>query len=274
MKSHLHHRRRGPEKRTGAASAPRDGHAADGSGKAEEDPSSRPEHQATAARRRTIAEYLFSLDAKKQFAALKVLATTTGITRRQYHRIEEVRRTTSHLVIAELAERLLRDKASPDGISTATRREVMSLLQESEEHQRRRLLQSSHKPPEITLARTLLVRWLACAIVIGFVLGGLLVCLFLSRGVVHAVSEADTAYIDTRTGRLASLGSESEKAASRRGGAESPYQPAYYCWKCRQWLPLAVPKKGGDSATGPAQALSDRPAGGNHPTTASARRHP
>jgi hypothetical protein len=52
--------------------------------------------------------------------------------------------------------------------------------------------------------------------------------------------------------------SESEK--HRAGaGKEGDYQPAFYCWQCRQWLPVKNPRKPGTAADGPVQSLSDRP---------------
>lgn len=269
MKSHLHQRRRGSEESPGAASAPCDG---PGAGQAGKEAPSRPRESHSAIRRRAVTEHLFSADAKKQFAALKAMAAANGISRRQYHRIDEIRRTTSHLLIAELAEHLLHDKVRPDQISVEARREAISLFEESEELRRRRLLQMAQKPPEITLARKLLVRWLAGAVAAGFLLGAVLAYLALPRASAHAVSEADTAYIDTRTGRLASFGSESEKAEAQRGDADGHYRKAYYCWKCRQWLPLSAPKKSGDATALSAQALSDRAVGGSQ--AAPVRRHP
>ena len=65
------------------------------------------------------------------------------------------------------------------------------------------------------------------------------------------------AYIDTRTGSLVSL-DDSCKDSQTRQGETSVCQPAYYCWKCRQWLPVKNPQKNGASVV-TVQAISNRP---------------
>ncbi len=111
--------------------------------------------------------------------------------------------------------------------------------------------------PVIAFPRAALARWLVSAALAGFVLGGGLAYLFVPKGAPRDSRPAEV-YIDTRTGQLISADSESEK--HRAGtGKQDDYQPAFYCWKCRQWLPVKNPQKNGASTASPVHAISNRP---------------
>ena len=82
----------------------------------------RLERRSALERRRKIAEYLFSEDARKQYIAMKALESATAISGTQYARIQAIRYATPHLALAEVAQGILREKATPSTILTETRR--------------------------------------------------------------------------------------------------------------------------------------------------------
>ena len=133
-------------------------------------------------RRQRIAEYLFSEDARKQYIAMKALESATAISGAQYVRIQEIRCATPHLAIAEVAQGILREKATPSTVLTETRQEVMALIQECEQQQRQRLLKASQEIPVVSFARGTVARWLVCTGLAGFALGCLLTYAVVPRG--------------------------------------------------------------------------------------------
>lgn len=200
---------------------------------------------------------LFSGDARRQYVALKeLLGGSTAITKIQYDRIQELRWATRHLAIAELAGTILHEKPSPNAISAATHREVTALIQQCDEQQRQQRRKAMDEKPVIPLTRALLVRWLASAAVAGLLLGGVLMYLSTPQGG-QPVAKPAEAYINPHTGSLVSANSESEKDQASSEGTNN-CQPAFYCWKCRQWLPVKNPRSQEVSLGGPLQALSAR----------------
>jgi hypothetical protein len=205
----------------------------------------------------SLDDKLFSEDARRQYAALKELEASTTITKVQYDRIHDIRWATRHLALAELAERLLKERRFPGPIVTDAHQEILALIRQCERQQRERLFKAMQEDPVIAFPRATLARWAVAAVLAGFVLGGGLAYLLVRKGGPPESRPAE-AYIDTRTGELISADSESEKHQTHTG-AEGPCQPAFYCWKCRQWLPVKNPQKHDASVAGPVQALSDRP---------------
>jgi hypothetical protein len=204
-----------------------------------------------------LDENLFSEDARRQYTALKELESATAITKARYERVHDIRWTTRHLALAELAERLLKEKRPPGPISKDTHQEILALIRQCEQQQRQRLLKSLQEDPAIGFPRAAVARWLVSAALAGFVFGGgLAYFLVPKRG--QPDSRAAEAYIDTHTRNLISPDSDSEKhlAAAVKSG---DYQPAFYCWNCRQWLPVKRPQQPGASVGRPPQALLNRP---------------
>ena len=110
--------------------------------------------------------------------------SSTAITKVRYDRIHDIRWATRHLVLAELAERLLKEKRSPGPISTDASLEILKLIRLCEQQQRERLLKTMQEDPEIAFPRVTLVRWLVSAVLAGLVLGGglaYLLCLKVAR---------------------------------------------------------------------------------------------
>jgi hypothetical protein len=202
-------------------------------------------------------ENLFSEDPRRQYAALKELEAAAAITKAQYDRIHEIRWATRHLALAELAEKILREKRFLGPMSMDARQEILELLRQCERQQRARILKALEENPAIALRRTVLARWLIAAALGGFLLGGGLAYRFAPSGAPRDSPPAE-AYIDTRTGKLISADSLPDKHAAA-GGKDGNYQPAFYCWKCRQWLPIKKPQKHDSSLSGPLQAISERP---------------
>jgi len=180
------------------------------------------------------------------------------ITKVQYDRIHDIRWATRHLALAELAERLLKEKRSPGPISTDASLEILKLIRLCERQQRERLLKTMQEDPEIAFPRVTLVRWLVSAVLAGLVLGGGLAYLLVPKGGPRDSRPAE-AYIDARTGQVISEDSDSQQHGTGAGKAND-YQPAFYCWKCRQWLPVKKPQNHDQPVEGPLRAFSDRPA--------------
>ncbi len=216
---------------------------------------------AKAGRQRGILEGLFSEDPRRQFAALRQLAASPAITGTQYERICEIRRETPHLVVAEQAEKLLHEKPRDvqEAISEDTRREVAALIRAQEERQQRRLASAARvsTAASFSFSGVSLACWLACALAAGCLLGGLTTYRFLPRSQV-TFEKSSEVYIDPRSGNLfcADAGNGEEPSTS---SPEAGYEPAFYCWKCRQWLPVRKPRKAGESIEGPRQSLVERP---------------
>ena len=247
------------EHRQAAPAVPSDGDkATSSSGKSKVDHSPKPNGSSPSSERRgKLDEYLFSEDARMQYAALKELVDSTAITKTQYDRIHAIRWATRHLALAELADRLLKERRFSGPLSTDAHKEILALIRLCERQQRERLFKEMQEDPIIAFPRASLARWLVSAVLAGFVLGGGLAYLFAHKGGSPGSTPAE-AYIDTRTGQVVSVDSESEK--HRAGaGKEGDYQPAFYCWQCRQWLPVKNPRKPDTAANGPVQSLSDRP---------------
>jgi hypothetical protein len=204
-----------------------------------------------------LDENLFSEDARRQYAALKELESSTAITKARYDRIHDIRWTTRHLALAELAERILKEKRPAGPISADVHQEILSLIRQCERQQRQRLLKSLQEDPVIAFCRRAMTRWLVSAALAGFVLGGGLTYLLVSKGG-PPDARAVEAYLDTRTGNVISADSPSEKHQAG-GVGRGDCRPAFYCWNCRQWLPVKRPQKPGASADVPMQALLNRP---------------
>lgn len=212
---------------------------------------------AEAGRQRGLLEALFSDDPRRQFAALRRLQTLPAITATQYERIRELRRDSPHLLIAEQAEKLLHEKPrdAPEAISASTRREVASLIQAQEERQRRRQARGAGVAPALYLSVASLAGWAACILAAGCLLGGLLAYAVLPRQPVVREEPAEV-YIDPRSGNLLCVDQASDEQTSQ---PTAGYAPAYYCWRCRQWLPVRRPQKPGETLAGPRQSLVERP---------------
>ena len=107
--------------------------------------------------------------------------------------------------------------------------------------------------PAIGFRQAVLRRGLVAAALAGFLLGSGRPILLLPKGRTPDSGRAE-AYVDTRTGQLISTSSQSEKqlaAALSRGDC----QPAFYCWKCRQWLPVKNPEQQVTTVAGPIRAI-------------------
>jgi hypothetical protein len=205
-----------------------------------------------------LDDNLFSEDPRRQYAALKEMEASTAITKARYDRIHDIRWTTRHLTLAELAERLLKEKRSSGPISKDTHQEILSLIRQCERQQRQRLLKALQEDPAITrFPRAAVARWLALAALAGFVLGGGLAYLLVPRGG-RPDPRVSEAYLDTHTGKLIAVDSESEKHLAA-ALAKGDWQPAFYCWNCRQWLPVKNPQKPDTPLGRPPHALLNRP---------------
>ena len=208
--------------------------------------------------RGNLDENLFSEDARRQYAALQ----GAGIRDGDYQGEVLTASTTfagQHGTLRSLnwPRGSSKKKRSPGPISKDTRQEILSLIRQCEQQQRQRLLKTMQEDPAIGFPRAAVARWLVFAALAGFVFGGGLAYLLVPKSG-RPDSRAAEAYIDTHTGKLVSLDSESEKhlaAAVERGD----YQPAFYCWNCRQWLPVKNPQKPGTSVGRPPNALLNRP---------------
>lgn len=214
---------------------------------------------AEAGRQRAILEGLFSDDPRRQFAALRRLEAIPSITAAQHERIRELRQESPHLLIAEQAEKLLQEKPhdAQEAISEQTRREVASLIRAQEERQRRRHAKAASANSAVYLSVASLIGWGTCALALGCLLGGLTTYVMLPRQAVVREKSAEV-HIDPRSGNLLCVDEASGDETSDRA-ASSGYYPAYYCWKCQQWLPVRRPQKPGESIAGPRQSLVERP---------------
>ena len=110
----------------------------------------------------------------------------------------------------------------------------------------------------IAISLALLIRWLVSAALAGVAVGSVLAYLVMPRGGAGNSKLAE-AYIDTRTGKVISADSRSGKHQTA-SAEQGYYQPAFYCWKCRQWLPVENPQKREVPRGGAARAMSARPA--------------
>ncbi len=229
-----------------------------GSGNSPQDRSPNANGVSTSAQRRAkLDENLFSTDPRRQYAALKELQTSMAIGKARYDRIHNIRWSTRYLVLAELAEKLLKEKRSVGPAPTNAHQEIMTLIRQCERAQRQRLLQALQEDPEIAMPRATFVRWLVSAALAGFLLGGVLAYLLVPDGRPPDSKTAE-AYIDTRTGNVISADRDSQGNQAGAAG-EGDYEPAFYCWNCRKWLPVKNPQKHAAPVAGPLQALSDRP---------------
>jgi hypothetical protein len=230
----------------------------DGFDKPREQQTPRSKASAVSPRQRgKLDEALFCDDPRRQYAALKELESTPAISKSRYDRVREIRWATRHLALAELAEKILQEKKSSDPGSTDTHQEILKLIRQCERRQLDRLVKAMREDPLIAFPRETLVRWLECALLAGVVLGAGLAFLFAPQGRTTDAMPAE-AYIDIRTGELVAAEAAS---AQRPGGSpkDEHCQPAYYCWKCRQWLPVRNMQNQGTARTGPLRAASDRP---------------
>jgi hypothetical protein len=217
------------------------------------------ERIAEASRQRRLLDGLFSDDPRRQYAALRHLELAEAISDRVYERIRAIRSDTPHLLIAETAAKLLEEKPRDiqDHISEQTRREAGALIEAQEERERQRLRRAAKEPSVIQLPSGSLVRWLTCAVAAGGLFGGLGAYAMLPRRETQRAAPAEV-YIDRRSGALLSMDGDAAEDSSPRV-PESGYEPAYYCWKCKQWLPQRKPQKSAGSIEGPRQSLADRP---------------
>ncbi len=231
------------------------GGATSRSGELNDGPSPNPGGPSRSAQEREkLDEKLFSEDPRKQYAAFKELSESAKtITKAQYDRIHDIRWATPHLALAELGEKLLREKRSCGPASTDTQREILTLIRQCDQQYRERLLKAMQEDPAIGFRQAVLRRGLVAAALAGFLLGSGLAYLLLPKGRTPDSGRAE-AYVDTRTGQLISTSSQSEKqlaAALSRGDC----QPAFYCWKCRQWLPVKNPEQQVTTVAGPIRAI-------------------
>lgn len=210
-------------------------------------------------RTQTLAKLLFSDDPRHQYAALRQLEKELEMSDAQQDRVREIQDQTSHLVIAELARRLLVEKRSarPFAISDRTRREVATLWKAQEELERRRRQQAAREVALVQLSRSTVGRWLACAAIAGGLLGSAATFFAAPRQQERQAAPAEV-FIQPRSGELICVEQDSAQdspPADDRAG----FEPAYYCWKCRQWLPVRSPHQPRHAIEGPRQALSARP---------------
>ena len=170
-----------------------------------------------------LDENLFSEDARRQYAALKELESSTAITKVQYDRIHDIRWATRHLALAELAERLLKEKRSPGPISTDAHQEILKLIRQCERQQRERLFKTMQEDPVIAFPRVTI------GPLAGFCRASRL-CARRRLGVSASAkggppdSRPAEAYIDTRTGQVISEDSDSEQ--HRAGAGKERRLPA------------------------------------------------
>lgn len=210
-------------------------------------------------RKQTLAKRLFSDDPRQQYAALRQLEKEPEMSDAQQDRVREIQDQTSHLVIAELAQRLLVEKRSarPFAVSDRTRREVATLWKAQEERDRRRRQQAAREAVLVQLPRSTAGRWLACAAIAGGLLGSAATFFVAPRQQERQAAPAEV-FIQPRSGELICVEQDSAQGsppADDRAG----FEPAFYCWKCRQWLPLRSPHQPRHAIEGPRQALSARP---------------
>jgi len=216
------------------------------------------ERIAEAARQRQVLAGLFSEDPRRQYAALRQLESAEAISERLYERVREIRSDTPHLLIAEAAATLLERKPREfrSHISEQTRREVAALLDAQEERERRRLRTTAKEAAVIRVPGRSLAAWLAIAVGLGGLLGGIAVYALLPRDEVEQAAPGGV-YLDKRSGTLLNVDDATDDTSQR--ASEGGYEPAYYCWKCKQWLPVRKPQGPGATLDGPRQALADRP---------------
>jgi len=214
---------------------------------------------AEAGRQRRLLENLFAEDPRRQFAALRQLEASTSVTTVQYERIRELRRQSPHLLIADQAEKLLHEKPrdGQEAISEHTRREVASLIEAQEERQRRRHARTAGAAATMHLSVVSLVGWIAAALAAGCAVGVLTSYAILPRQPAVRERSAEV-YVDPRSGDLLCV-DPGDAGEEPQPTPAAGYVPAFYCWKCRQWLPIRKPQKAGDSAAGPRQSLVERP---------------
>ena len=218
---------------------------------------------------------LFSDEPPRQFAALKELATRPALQAAQYDRIQTIRDTTRHLLIAELAENILRQRGGPSAsiFSKEAYGEVAALLQQEEALQQEKRRNGRKEPMPIEMSPSAAARWLLSAGLAGLLLGGVATWGLMPRPKpVH--DESLQAYLDSRTGKPILPNSDEWREAIRRNDM-SRLEPAFYCWNCKKWLPTRNSQKSQSSAAlGPAQALAERPLAANRPAAAPGRRKP
>ena len=138
------------EHRQAAPAVPSDGDKATSrSGKSKVDHSPKPNGSSPSSERRgKLDEYLFSEDARMQYAALKELVDSTAITKTQYDRIHAIRWATRHLALAELADRLLKERRFSGPLSTDAHKEILALIRQCERQQRERLFKEMQRRPD------------------------------------------------------------------------------------------------------------------------------
>jgi hypothetical protein len=207
--------------------------------------------------REKVDEDLFSENGENQYRALKAIANADDITVEQYDRLQDIRYSTSRQDTAELAGKILRKQAEPSTIARIVLREVFALVLRDRPRNHRLLFATSRESLTINPAGASFMRQLVFTALASFVLGSMFTYVVIPRRE-RSSMETGTAYIDTRTGQLVSMDSESSRDRARQENSGN-YQPAFYCWKCRQWLPVKNPKSHGTSVTGPLQAVADRP---------------
>ena len=153
------------EHRQAAPAVPSDGDkAASRSDRLKVDQSPKPNGSSPSSERRgKLDEYLFSEDARMQYAALKELVDSTAITKTQYDRIHAIRWATRHLAAAELADRLLEERPFSGPLSTDAHKEILALIRQCERQQRERLFKEMQEDPVIAFPRAALARWLVSA---------------------------------------------------------------------------------------------------------------
>lgn len=219
-------------------------------------------------RRQSVARLLFSNDPRQQYAALRQLVSASEVTDSHLERVEEIRRQTVHLLIAELAERVLEDKRQrrPAAISDRSRQEVAALLRAQDERDRQRQQRASREGRAVLGSGVALFPWLLCATLVGGAVGAMGTYWLTPR---HEAHQATTAavLIHPRSGELLCV--EDTPAATASPDADrTGFEPAYYCWKCQKWLPVRNPRQPAQGIEGPRQALSARPMAAAAPPTA------
>jgi hypothetical protein len=156
-----------------------------------------------------------------------------------------------------MAERLLRVKRSLGQMPADAHQEIVELIRKCVQQDRARLLKAMQEDPVIVLSRGAVVRWLISVALVGIVLGGVLTCLLVRKGKPPDATPAE-AYINVRTGELVFASSDTDKhqAGADKGG---DCQPAFYCWKCRQWLPVKNPENRDTTVVRPVRVPPNRP---------------
>ncbi len=211
-----------------------------------------------AARHAAMVEGLFSENPNQQFAALRALESASSLSAAQYERLCALRSESPHLPIVELAQRLLEEKPHevPSPFSADTRREVAALVEAVEERIRRRP-RPMRSIPLVQLTPWAFGVWVGAAALIGC-LGAAVTLWLFSRGAESPAAAAGQVYIDRRSGALVYLDRNPAEAEAGQAVPQN-LEPAYYCWKCKQWLPVRNPQRVGDTIEGPRQSLLDRP---------------